>query len=224
MHQQFCIWVSYYIFLSVHCFPVCLLFLLSHWLTCFSFATISIALGNSLHLIIPHAKSYLSKYWICIFFYFKDLPEIARYPFTSPIIEGGNTTLVCQASGNPRPNITWTKRGSNKTLSYSDGLFLSNLTRFDDKTEYECKAMNYLGFVEASVSVTIHCKWMWYRFLLLYKLYVQWIFLSYCCKFMVSVYLHSVVPKEKKWLFGCFCFDKGIHFLLIIMYSWNVWF
>ena len=102
-------------------------------------------------------------------FYFKDLPEIARYPSTSPIIEGGNTTLVCQASGNPQPNITWTKRWSNKTLSYSDGLFLSNVTRFDDKTEYECKAMNYLGFVEASVSVTIHCKWMWYRFLLLYK-------------------------------------------------------
>ena len=166
----------------------------------------SIALGNSLHLIIPHAKSYLSKYWICIFFYFKDLPEIARYPSTSPIIEGGNTTLVCQASGNPQPNITWTKRGSNKTLSYSDELFLYNLTRFDDKTEYKCKVMNYLGFVEASASVTIHCKWMWYRFLLWYKLYVQWIFLSYCCKFMVSVFLHSVVPKEKKWLFGCFCF------------------
>ncbi|XP_066024470.1 hemicentin-1-like isoform X4 [Pocillopora verrucosa] len=84
------------------------------------------------------------------------LPEIARYPSTSPIIEGGNTTLVCQASGNPQPNITWTKRGSNKTLSYSDELSLYNLTRFDDKTEYKCKAMNYLGFVEASASVTIH--------------------------------------------------------------------
>ena len=83
---------------------------------------------------------------------------MARYPSTSPIVEGGNTTLVCQASGNPQPNITWTKRGSNKTLSYSDELSLSNLTRFDDKTEYKCKAMNYLGFVEASASVTIHCK------------------------------------------------------------------
>ena len=83
---------------------------------------------------------------------------MARYPSTSPIIEGGNTTLVCQASGNTQPNITWTKRGSNKTLSYSDELSLSNLTRFDDKTEYKCKAMNYLGFVEASASVTIHCK------------------------------------------------------------------
>ena len=102
--------------------------------------------------------------------------------------------------------LTWTKRRSNKTLSYSDELFLYNLTRFDDKTEYKCKVMNYLGFVEASASVTIYCKWMWYRFLLLYKLFVQWICLSYCCKFMVSVYLHSVVPKEKKWLFGCFCF------------------
>ena len=44
-------------------------------------------------------------------------------------------------------------------MSHSEALVLANLTRLDNETEYECKAMNYLGFVEASTSVTIHCKY-----------------------------------------------------------------
>ena len=91
--------------------------------------------------------------------YLEDVPEIVRSPSTTSVIEGDNTILLCQATGNPQPNLTWTKAGGNKTLSRSERLVLVNLTRADDGTEFKCKVMNYLGFAEASALVTIHCKY-----------------------------------------------------------------
>ena len=92
-------------------------------------------------------------------FYIKDAPEMLVAPSSTTVIEGNNVGLFCNATGNPQPNITWIKAGYNISLSSSETLRLENLTRMDDALGYKCKFMNYLGFVEASAVVTVHCKY-----------------------------------------------------------------
>ena len=79
-------------------------------------------------------------------------------PSTKTVIEGNSAVLFCNATGSPQSNVTWTKTGSNVTLSTSEMLRLVNLTRVDNGAEYKCKFMNNLGSVEASAVVTVHCK------------------------------------------------------------------
>ena len=88
-----------------------------------------------------------------------DAPEILVTPSNTTIIEGNIAVLFCNATGSPKPNVTWTKAGENQTLSSSEMLQLRNLRGVDCGTEYKCTFMNYLGSVEASAVVTVHCKY-----------------------------------------------------------------
>ena len=79
-------------------------------------------------------------------------------PLSQDIIEGNDVRLLCNTSGNPQPNITWTRQGNSDVLSSSETLLLRNLVSEDDGSVYTCRVENYLGLKQASVTITIQCK------------------------------------------------------------------
>ena len=61
------------------------------------------------------------------------LSVVRRVIVTGPLdyiaLEGSNLTLFCSITGNPKPDITWTKEGDNSVQSTSENLYLINLRR-----------------------------------------------------------------------------------------------
>ena len=68
--------------------------------------------------------------------------------------------LFCNASGNPQPDITWTKEGERSVLSTSETLELTNLRSKDNGQVYICKLNNSLGFDEANATITVLCEYI----------------------------------------------------------------
>ena len=66
-------------------------------------------------------------------------------------------TLLCNATGNPQPDITWTIYGI--VLSTSETLYLTNLRREDNGAVYSCIANNSLGFDTVNASITVLCEY-----------------------------------------------------------------
>ena len=93
-----------------------------------------------------------------ICFSFPDPPEIVLKPLSQDIVEGNEVSLLCNASGNPQPKITWRRQGNSDVLSSSGTLFLRNLVSEDDGSVYTCRVENYLGSRQASVTITMQCK------------------------------------------------------------------
>ena len=79
-------------------------------------------------------------------------------PLSQDIVEGIDVRLLCNTSGNPQPNVTWTRQGNSDVLSSSETLLLRNLVSEDDGSVYTCRVENYLGLKQASVTVTMQCK------------------------------------------------------------------
>ena len=86
-------------------------------------------------------------------------PDIDHAPSDYQVVEGRGLILFCNATGNPKPNITWTKQGNNSELSTSETLTLSKLTREDDGSVFECTAQNYITSVKAMAVLTVWCKY-----------------------------------------------------------------
>lgn len=59
-------------------------------------------------------------------------PGIDHAPSAYQVVEGSGVTLFCNATGNPKPGITWTKEGNNSALSTSETLTLTKLIKEDD--------------------------------------------------------------------------------------------
>ena len=68
--------------------------------------------------------------------------------------------LHCNATGNPKPQITWTKEGKSSVLSTSETLELTNLSSDDNGVVYNCKVSNSLGFDEANATITVFCEYI----------------------------------------------------------------
>ena len=86
-------------------------------------------------------------------------PLITTQPQGGPVTEGDNVTLSCNASGNPVPTITWTRKGSVLTSSVpriSFGAEFRELTirivNRTDRGEYRCVANNSFGNVTSNAA------------------------------------------------------------------------
>lgn len=81
-------------------------------------------------------------------------PSITNAPIERVHVEAGkDLTLTCNASGDPQPNITWTKDGVPMSFS-SDAFHQFRLTdvQSEDSGSYKCTASNGYGSDATSVS------------------------------------------------------------------------
>ena len=77
-------------------------------------------------------------------------------------------TLSCNATGNPKPAISWTRNGSrvdasnNSRISFSENkhqLTITNVNR-TDSGEYQCVASNSVGNATSDVALLdVQCKY-----------------------------------------------------------------
>ena len=97
-----------------------------------------------------------------------DQPEkITIHPLSDTKTEGENVTLYCDAIGNPKPRISWTRNGSlidissNSRIRFSidkKQLTIRNVSR-TDSGEYRCVAKNSLGNVTSNAAtLDVQCK------------------------------------------------------------------
>ena len=96
---------------------------------------------------------------VCV--YFLEPPEITISPIREVQLNlGQNYTLKCNASGDPHPNITWTKDGVPASQFNASGyLHLVNVQR-EDAGSYICTASNGFGDNDTAISIiNIKCKY-----------------------------------------------------------------
>ncbi|KAL9952539.1 hypothetical protein ACROYT_G039808 [Oculina patagonica] len=84
---------------------------------------------------------------------------ITRKPSSVIVEEGQNVNLICQASGQPTPTVTWRKAFSQllpkeKTSVVDGKLTIRTIAKSDGGT-YACSAKNLLGEDSATVQVTV---------------------------------------------------------------------
>ena len=72
---------------------------------------------------------------------------------------GQPTTLICEASGTPAPEVTWTHNeeplDKERFIQLADGSLFINDTDLQDEGTYVVRAINQAGEAEASVRVTV---------------------------------------------------------------------
>ena len=98
-----------------------------------------------------------------------DGPEFFTHPQSETKKEGENTSLSCNATGNPKPTISWYKddtkinAGADSRVSISEDdtqLTITNVSRNDDG-QYTCVASNSLGnSTSNSATLTVQCKYL----------------------------------------------------------------
>ena len=73
-------------------------------------------------------------------------------------MEGQNITLHCNATGNPAPNITWTKDGNSVVLYQGETYTIYNIQR-EGAGDYTCTAWNGVDKqTNTTTSITVYCK------------------------------------------------------------------
>ena len=83
---------------------------------------------------------------------------IENSPANKVVVENGNVTLYCNATGDPTPNITWTKDGNSTVLYQGETYRMVNIQR-QAAGDYRCTAWNGVGEkTNATATVTVHCE------------------------------------------------------------------
>ena len=116
----------------------------------------------SLVTLLVLKTEHATHYYIITFF---TVPAEISFVSSDPnVCEGILVTLSCNATGQPTPNITWTRVAENGTDSgplapVVDGNYvMSNITRSSNGA-YRCTASNGVsGPVNRTVQVTVRCK------------------------------------------------------------------
>ena len=105
--------------------------------------------------------------------FFLTVPSnIANVSSDQVVCEGSMVTLSCNATGNPTPNITWTRAFDNGTdsallLPVGDGRYVINNVMRGSNETYRCAADNGVGDpVNRTVRVTVTCEYL--SFIIMY--------------------------------------------------------
>ena len=83
---------------------------------------------------------------------------IASAPVNQFVLEGQNLTLHCNVTGNPTPNVTWTKDANQTVLHRGEMYSMADVQR-QAAGDYICTAWNGVGVQQnATITVDVHCK------------------------------------------------------------------
>lgn len=96
-------------------------------------------------------------------------PNIAQGPQNFTVIETDrkNVTLFCNATGRPKPRVSWIRVRDGITVAFGNTLTIAPAGR-SDRGEYRCVADNGVGQpVSKSAYLDVHCKCI-FRFCLLF--------------------------------------------------------
>ena len=86
---------------------------------------------------------------------FTDPPSLTTRPNDQTVMEFSQAKFICNATGNPTPNITWTKDGE----IVGSGAIISFSADRNDSGQYWCTADNGLDLtVNASANLEVQCK------------------------------------------------------------------
>ena len=95
-----------------------------------------------------------------------DNSVISQRPSSKVVVEGENVTLHCNATGNPAPNITWTKDGSSTVLYQGETYSIVNIQR-QATGDYTCAAWNGVGGkTNVTATVNVHCEFVYFNLLI----------------------------------------------------------
>ncbi|KAM6938873.1 protein tyrosine phosphatase receptor type Fa [Lycodopsis pacificus] len=93
------------------------------------------------------------------------MPGFIKSPDDQTGISGGVASFVCQAVGEPKPRITWMKKGKKvssqrfEVIEFDDGsgsvLRIQPLRTHRDEAIYECTASNDVGEISTSAKLTV---------------------------------------------------------------------
>ncbi|XP_056122070.1 protein tyrosine phosphatase receptor type Fa isoform X15 [Rhinichthys klamathensis goyatoka] len=93
------------------------------------------------------------------------MPSFIKTPEDQTGISGGVASFVCQAVGEPKPRITWMKKGKKvssqrfEVVEFDDGsgsvLRIQPLRTHRDEAIYECTATNSVGEINTSAKLTV---------------------------------------------------------------------
>ncbi|XP_059914574.1 LOW QUALITY PROTEIN: receptor-type tyrosine-protein phosphatase F-like [Gadus macrocephalus] len=93
------------------------------------------------------------------------MPNFIKSPEDQIGISGGVASFVCQANGEPKPRITWMKKGKKvssqrfEVIEFDDGsgsvLRIQPLRTHRDEAIYECTATNSVGEINTSAKLTV---------------------------------------------------------------------
>ena len=95
---------------------------------------------------------------IIIFLFLSVKPTVTIQQCPSPVTEGNNATLYCNASGYPVPNIAWINASSGNVESPTKTtLVITAITR-SEKGSYICHASNEIGNDTQTCEIDVYCK------------------------------------------------------------------
>ena len=85
-------------------------------------------------------------------------PTVTIQQCVSPLTEGDNTTLYCNATGNPVPDVAWIRKETNEIVSSNNMLHIPDVQR-NQSGDYECLAWNGIGNNSTSICyIDVHCE------------------------------------------------------------------
>ena len=89
-------------------------------------------------------------------------PKITLSSSQLTVNESTTASLLCSASGNPAPRVTWSRKNGvlprNRSKVTTEGLMQIDDARFEDAGRYKCLAQNILGRKEEVASLVVQSR------------------------------------------------------------------